>query len=195
MRIAVSRNVLVVLAMFALAHAVAAQRPATTEPSWFGDHSVVVGPSTAVGQLETGAGLPFGGEFEIALQRVSAGNNGLIGLTFRAQTYSATTSISSPGAGTFSYTVRVTPVAVGAAYHFVIPEPRLDPFVGASIGYAAASYSDNSGGAATVSSGAYLMIDGGVRYFISPRTAVQAAASEGSRGDVGTVRIALMFKL
>lgn len=158
-------------------------------PGLFQPGDFLVGPSLLLGNLNGGSLAP-GIETEYGLTKNPSLGSGTIGLGFRGHTYSSTTSYLG-----FSATVRVTPIAVAANYHFVLPDSKIDPYVGLAVGYASVSYSDTQGSTFSISSGTYLMLDGGGRYYLNPRTAIQAGISVGSRGDVGLLRLAAMFKL
>jgi hypothetical protein len=159
-----------------------------TSASAFQAGEFLVGPSILLGNVN-GSGLGIGVEAEYGLAK-NANPGGTIGLSFRGHTYSSSTS-------SFGHTAsaRVTPVAVGVNYHIALTNPRLDPYAGLAIGYASASFSDTEGHEFTLSSGTYLMLDGGLRYRLSPKVALQGGLSAGTRGDVGLLRIAGMFKL
>jgi SH3-like domain-containing protein len=161
--------------------------PGIVSPSLFEPGTLLGGPSVLIGN--TGGSLALGLEFEYGLTKLPNIGSGTIGLGFRAHTYSITEANSSLLAS-----VRVTPVAIAANYHFVLKDSKVDPYVGLAAGYASASYSDSRGSNFSISSGTYLMLDGGARYYLSPRTAVQAGVSLGSRGDVGLLRLAAMFR-
>jgi outer membrane protein W len=151
----------------------------------------MIGPSSLVGNVG-GGGVAIGGEFEYALSGNHSFGDGTVGLGVRLHTYSIDES-----SGGVSASLRVTPVAFSGNYHFPVSNIQLDPYVGLALGYATASYSVSAGDyneSGSSSSGTYLMIDGGGRYFFNPRTAVQAGLSLGSRGDVGLIRLAAMFK-
>jgi outer membrane protein W len=147
-----------------------------------------------VGNID-GGGLALGGEVEYGLTRDPRIGSGTIGLAFRIHSYSWNVSYDSG----LKESLRVTPIAAAGNYHFALKSPKLDPYVGLALGYATASYSVSDGfstdQAGSANSGLYLMIDGGGRYYLNPRTAIQAGISLGSRGDVGLLRVAAMFRL
>jgi len=140
------------------------------------------------------AGLALGAEAEYGLSTLPSFGNGILGLALRIHTYSYGSTFFQSGT-TYAYNVRVTPVAVAANYHFRIQDQRLDPYAGLGLGYASASVSDNQGARATATTGAYVLLDGGLRFGMTPNIALQGGLTLGSRGDVGLLRVAAMFKL
>jgi hypothetical protein len=157
-------------------------------PAAFEVGDFLVGPSILLGNLE-GGGLGLGVEGEYGFAK-NMNPGGTVGLSFRAHTYSA----SSSGFG-YRSSLRITPIAAGVNFHLPLTDTRIDPYAGLALGYARASFSDNAGSDFTVDSGIYLMLDGGLRFRINPRIALQGALSAGTRGDVGLLRLAGLFKL
>jgi outer membrane protein W len=142
-----------------------------------------------------GAGLAFGveAEFGVSTLNLETLKDGVIGVSVRAHTFSQSVTYSSSGE-VYSETWRISPVVVSVNYHLPLSEPRLDPYAGLGIGYASVSYSNNVGQSLSVNAGAYLLADAGLRFGLTPNVALQGGISVGSRGDVGLLRIAAMFK-
>jgi hypothetical protein len=164
---------------------------APSGPAMFQPGNLLLGPSALVGNLG-GGDLAIGGELEYGLTTNQTLGRGTLGISFRAHTYSYDFEEYS-GLGDAS--IRITPIALGVNYHFVLNNRQFDPYVGLAVGYATASYKSDFADDFSVNSGTYLMIDAGGRYYLGPRMAIQAGLSAGSRSDVGLLRIAAMFQL
>ena len=147
-----------------------------------------IGPTVGLGGLN-GASASFGGRFEHAIKPLPELGNGMLGIQVGAEYYSW--SASFPG---YSWSYKYIPVGVTANYHFKLDEPKIDPFIGAGLGYNVVSC-DGSGAFGTIdcgySSGIYGIIRAGARYFFAPSMALY--------GDVGaggaTLNVGVMFKL
>jgi hypothetical protein len=132
------------------------------------------------------ASLAFGGRFEKALRAAPEGlGTGVLGIQVGADYY----SWSSPG-----YSWSYIPVGGTVNYHFDLANDRIDPFLGAGLGYSIISCDyDGFGGGQDLCSNSTLYFIGkaGARYFLSPNLALY--------GDVGagaaTINLGAMFKL
>ena len=148
-----------------------------------------IGPTVGIGGLN-GASASFGGRFEHAIKPLPDLANGMLGIQVAAEYYSW-----SYAAGPYSWSVKDIPIGVTANYHFKLDEPKLDPFIGAGLGYNlySCSYGGPSVGSlnCNYSSGIYFIGRAGARWFFSPTMAAY--------GDVGAggaaLNLGLMFKL
>jgi hypothetical protein len=98
------------------------------------------------------------------------------------------------GAGVASWDVRYVALAGTGAYHFSIEErPKLDPFVGAAVGYYVVSTSSSVGGITYGGDASRLFVGGygGLRYFFKPAMAGVARVGFGS----AYLTLGLDFKL
>jgi hypothetical protein len=156
----------------------------------FNEGYVDVGPVVGVGGIN-GASASFGGRFEMGLKELP---KGVLGLGVSADYYSFNSTFSNVTG--FSWTF--LPIAVTVNYHFHLDNRKIDPFVGAGLGYEHASVSGPSCLFAGIdlcsnaySSGAYFVGHGGIRYFFMPNMAVYADV--GSRS--GALHGGIMFKI
>ena len=148
-----------------------------------------IGPTVGIGGLN-GASASFGGRFEHAIKPLPDLGNGMLGIQVAAEYYSW-----DYAAGPYSWSVKNIPIGVTANYHFKLDEPKLDPFIGAGLGYNI--YSCSYGGptvgslSCNYNSGIYFIGRAGARWFFSPTMAAY--------GDVGAggaaLNLGLMFKL
>jgi len=143
----------------------------------YNDIGVVVG----LGGLGD-ASASFGGRFEHAIKALPDMGNGILGVQVAFDYY----SWSGPG-----YSWKYIPIGVTANYHFKLDEPKIDPFVGAGLGYQMitcdapglpSGYCSNSA--------VYFIARAGVRYFFSPKMAAYADAGAGG----GALHLGVMFK-
>jgi len=147
-----------------------------------------IGPTVGLGGLN-GASASFGGRFEHAIKPLPDLGNGMLGIQVAAEYYSWSANYVGYG---WSY--KYIPIGVTANYHFKLDEPKIDPFVGAGLGYNVVSC-DGTGAFGSVScgysSGIYFIGRAGARYFFSPNMSLY--------GDVGaggaTLNVGIMFKI
>ena len=147
-----------------------------------------VGPVIGLGGLN-GASASFGGRFEHALQALPNLGNGTLGIQAAFDYYSWSANFVGYG---WSY--KYIPIGVTANYHFKLDEPKIDPFIGAGLGYNIVSCS-GSGAFGSVScgysSGIYFIGRVGARYFFAPKMALYADAGAGG----AAFNVGLMFKV
>lgn len=140
-----------------------------------------VGPTIGVGGIGS-ASVAFGLRFEHALRSVPDLGDGLIGIQAGADYY----SWSAVGAK-WSY----IPIGATANYHFKLENSKIDPFVGAGLGYSIVSCSVSGFDDLCSDSSVYFIGRAGGRYFISDKMAVY--------GDIGagaaTLNIGLMMRI
>jgi hypothetical protein len=152
----------------------------------FGPGYMDVGPTVGFGSLG-GANLAFGGRFEMALKPIPALaslGNGMLGIQVGATYY----SYSNP-----YWSFKYIPIGVTANYHFKLADAKIDPFVGAGLGYQVVTCSGAGllGLSCGSSSSVYFIGRAGVRYFLTPKLAAY--------GDVGAggalVNVGVMLRL
>ena len=130
------------------------------------------------------AGIAFGGRFEKALRAAPEGlGNGVLGIQVGADYWGW-----SDGFYKYSY----TPVGATVNYHFNLENDRIDPFLGAGLGYTILScdYS-GPGGDFCPNSGIYFIGKAGARYFLSSNLALYADVGAGA----ATLNAGAMFKI
>lgn len=152
-----------------------------------------VGPVIGVGGL-SGAGIGFGGRFEMGFKELPELHNGVLGIGVSADFFSFGTTFFTSG---YDYTV--IPIAVTVNYHLRLDNKKIDPFFGAGLGYehfsvsgpscifAGVDYCSNAG----YSSGVYFVGHAGIRYFWRPKMALYADVGSGT----GSLHVGLMLKL
>ena len=147
-----------------------------------------VGPVIGIGGIN-GASASFGGRFEHAIKPLPDLGNGTLGIQAAFDYYSWSANFTGYG---WSY--KYIPIGVTANYHFKLDEPKIDPFIGAGLGYNIVSCS-GTGSFGTVScgysSGLYFIGRVGARYFFAPKMALYADAGAGG----AALNFGLMFKV
>lgn len=126
---------------------------------------------------QTGAsGVAFGGRFEKVIKPLPDLGDGTLGIQLGVDWWSWDWGYIG---GTSSVTV--IPIGVTANYHFKMENKKIDPFLGAGLGYeiwnASCVYQGVDYCANTYSSGIYFITKAGIRYFVNDGMAVY--------GDVG----------
>jgi hypothetical protein len=133
-----------------------------------------------VGLGNTGdAGIAFGGRFEKVFKSLPDMNNGLLGLQVAADWWSWNYNYF----GTSSSSVSYIPIGVTANYHFKMDNKKIDPFVGAGLGYQIVNASCVVNGVdycGSYSSSIYFIAKGGIRYFLNTNTALYADVGAGA---------------
>ena len=133
------------------------------------------------------ASASFGGRFEHGFKTLPDLGNGILGFQVAADYYSW-----SGGAGLGSYSWKYIPIGATVNYHFKLDEPKIDPFVGAGLGYQIITC-DAPGlpGNYCSNSAIYFIGRAGARYFFNPNMSLY--------GDVGaggaTLNLGVMFKI
>lgn len=149
------------------------------------DIGVVVG----LGGLN-GASLAFGGRFEKIIKPLPDLGDGVLGFQIGADWWSWDWGYAG---GTSS--VSVIPIGATANYHFKMENKKIDPFVGAGLGYqiynASCTYQGIDYCANAWSSGIYFITKAGLRYFYSSATTFYADVGVGA----ATLNIGLTFRL
>src|SRR5262245_8981491 len=120
-----------------------------------------------VGLGNTGdAGLAFGGRFEKVIKALPNMNNGLLGIQVGVDWWSWNYNYF----GTNSSSVSYIPIGVTGNYHFKMDNKKVDPFVGAGLGYQIVNASCVVNGTdycGSYSSSIYFIAKAGVRYFMN----------------------------
>jgi len=133
------------------------------------------------------ASASFGGRFEHGFKALPDMGNGILGFQVAADYYSW-----SGGAGLGSYSWKYIPIGATINYHFKLDEPKIDPFVGAGLGYQVITCDAPGLPSGYCSNSAiYFIGRAGARYFFSPNMSLY--------GDVGaggaTLNLGVMFKI
>src|SRR5688572_31708510 len=122
------------------------------------------------------ASFALGGRFEKVIKPLPDLGDGLLGIQVGADWWSW-----DFGSG---YSVSYIPIGVTANYHFKMENKKIDPFLGAGLGYqivnATCVYQgvDYCGGA--YSSEIYFITKGGIRYFMNSSTVLYADVGVGA---------------
>jgi len=90
---------------------------------------------------------------------------------------------------TYSYLI----IGARGAYHFPVENVKIDPYVGATLGYNIVSFSSSVNQTGYTASGSYALfgIHGGVRYYFQPNMAVFGEVGYG----IGFLDVGISFKL
>jgi outer membrane protein W len=129
--------------------------------------------------------MAFGGRFEMALKPMPQLGGGMIGIQVGATYYSY---------GDAYWNYKYIPIGVTANYHFKLADSKLDPFVGAGLGYEIITCGGTglSGFSCGATSAIYYIGRAGVRYFVTPKLALYADAGAG--GALANVGVMLRLK-
>jgi outer membrane protein W len=147
-----------------------------------------IGAVVGIGNVGN-ASASFGGRFEHIFKALPDLGNGLLGIGVSADYYGYSDNFSG-----FGYSFKYIPIGVTGNYHFKLENKKIDPFLGAGLGYNYISCSYTGIGYSSnycSSSAIYFIGRAGARYFFNPNMALY--------GDVGagaaTLNIGLTFKL
>jgi hypothetical protein len=148
-----------------------------------------VGPVIGLGGIG-GASISLGGRFEKVIRALPDMGDGLLGIQVSADWWSWDYNYFGGNNANVSY----IPIGVTANYHFRTENRKLDPFVGAGLGYQIVSASCVINGidyCGSYSSEIYFIAKAGLRYFTSESLAFY--------GDVGagaaTLNLGVMFRM
>jgi len=148
-----------------------------------------VGPVIGLGGLG-GASIAFGGRFEKIFKALPDLGDGLLGLQVGVDWWSWDQSF-----GTSSSSVSWIPIGVTANYHFKMENKKIDPFLGAGLGYQLVNAScpgfQGTDPCGSYSSGIYFSTKAGIRYFMSESLALYADVGVGA----ANLNIGAMFKI
>jgi hypothetical protein len=160
------------------------QQAAAQVSKGYTDIGVVVG----LGNIGS-ASASFGGRFEHIFKELPDLGNGLLGIGVSADYYSYSNDFVGYG-----YSFKYIPIGATANYHFKLQNKKIDPFIGAGLGYnyISCSYSGIGFSANYCSSSAIYFIGRvGARYFLNPNMALYGDAGAGA----ATLNVGLTFKL
>lgn len=141
-----------------------------------------IGPTIGLGGI--GSTVSLGGRFETAIKQLPNLGDGALGIQVSVQYYH-----NSFGAGVGKYSFSYIPIGATLNYHIKVNDGKIDPFVGAGLGYSIVSVSGNFGGSS--GSGIYFIGRGGIRYFLKDAFALYADVGAGA----ATFNAGLMFRL
>lgn len=141
-----------------------------TSPRGFAPGYTDIGVTVGLGNIGN-AGLSFGGRFERALKQLPDLGDGTLGIQLSADYWSYGERFASVDYD-FTY------IAFGgtANYHFKTQNRKVDPFVGAGLGFSSASTKYTG----SYSSGIYFVGRAGLRYFLKEKMALYADAGAGA---------------
>jgi len=191
------RLVLVVGLVCALAMAgvsVASAQESGSQNGGFTVGSSDIGPVIGLGS-NNGAGLSYGGRFEHGFKAVGKGvGRGVVGIGVGVDYYSYGQDFSPFGLTNFKYSV--LPISVTGNYHFQLANKKVDPFLGAGIGYTrvTASYTGIYPGLLPNVSASSTGVVGhaGLRYYMQPGMSFYV---DIGGGNGATLHTGLMFKM
>lgn len=149
-----------------------------------------IGAVIGLGGQSGSSGVAIGGRFEKVIKPLPDMGDGMLGIQVGVDWWSWDWGYIG---GTSSVTV--IPIGVTANYHFKMENKKVDPFIGAGLGYeiwnASCVYQGVDYCANTYSSGIYFITKAGIRYFLNDGMAVY--------GDVGVgasnLNVGLMWKM
>jgi hypothetical protein len=170
------------VATLALAAAVVlAPRTAAAQEEGFTLTYTDIGATIGLGGIGD-ASLAFGGRFEKAIKAVPDLGDGIIGIQAAVDYYSWSS---------LNYSWSYIPVGVTANYHFNLENNKIDPFLGAGLGYSIISCDyPGTGVDLCTDSALYFIGRAGIRYFLS-RLALYADVGAGA----ATINVGAMFKI
>lgn len=144
-----------------------------------------VGAVIGLGGIGT-ASASFGGRFEHIFKSLPELADGLLGIGVSADYYGF-----NFGSG---YSVNYIPIGATANYHFKLDNKKLDPFVGAGLGFQVVNCSGpglGGLGCGGYSSGIYFIGHAGARYFLTSALAAYADVGAGA----ATINLGVTFKV
>jgi hypothetical protein len=126
-----------------------------------------------------GANIAFGGRFERVFRALPDIGDGLLGIQVGVDWWSWNQNF-----GSSSSSVSWIPIGVTANYHFKMENKKIDPFLGAGLGYQIVNATCEVDGidycGSTYSSNIYFITKGGIRYFMNPNMALYADVGVGA---------------
>jgi hypothetical protein len=148
-----------------------------------------IGPVVGLGGIG-GASLAIGGRFERVFKALPDLGDGLLGIQVGVDWWSWDYGFIG-GSSSISY----IPIGVTANYHFKMENKKIDPFLGAGLGYQIVSASCVYQGidycSGTYGSALYFIAKAGIRYWISQALALYADAGAGA----ATLNAGVMFRM
>jgi hypothetical protein len=138
-----------------------------------------------------GASFALGGRFEKIIKPLPDLGDGLLGLQVGVDWWSWNYNYFGAQSSSISY----IPIGVTGNYHFKMDNKKIDPFLGAGLGYQIVSASCVFNGvdycSGSYSSGIYFVTKAGIRYFYSPSMTLYADVGVGA----ATLNVGLTFRL
>jgi hypothetical protein len=132
------------------------------------------------------ASASFGGRFEKIFKELPDLGGGLLGIGVSADYYGY-----NFGGG---YSLSYIPIGATANYHFKLDNKKIDPFLGAGLGFQVVNCSGaglSGFGCGGYSSGVYFIGRAGARYFLTDKLAAYADVGAGA----ATINLGITFKL
>jgi hypothetical protein len=169
----------VAVTMLALDTAHAQQTTNSTGPG-FNVGSTDIGGVVGLGGLGA-ASFAIGARFERGVKALPEMANGILGFAVSADWY----NYNERFVGT-DYDFTYIPIAATANYHFSVQNRKLDPFVGAGLGYLIV----NTPYTGSYSSGIYFVGRLGLKYFLSQKMALYTDVGTGA----AAVNVGLTFR-
>lgn len=138
-----------------------------------------------------GASIALGGRFEKIIRTLPDLGDGLLGIQVGADWWSWNYNYFGNQSSSVSY----IPIGVTGNYHFKMENKKIDPFLGAGLGYQIVSASCVFNGvdycSGSYSSGIYFVTKAGIRYFYSPSMTLYADVGVGA----ATINVGLTFRV
>lgn len=139
-----------------------------------------------------GANVAFGGRFERIFKALPDMGDGLLGLQVGVDWWSWDYAYFPGNRARVSY----VPIGVTANYHFKMEDRRFDPFLGVGLGYEivnvdASCVIQGQDYCGRYSSDLYVIVKGGIRYFMNRSTALYADVGAGA----ATLNLGATFRL
>jgi len=186
------RRCCVIVGLFVAFFVAGASRALAQEDGFIVGHADV-GPTLGLGGIGD-ASLSIGGRFEQGIKQFPNARNGVLGIGVSVDYYHYDDPFLNSNYG-FKY----IPIAVTANYHFRLDNAKIDPFVGAGLGYLHASFDLDCSALGLPSScddsfdsgGVYFVGHAGIRYFWQPSAALYADVGAGA----ATLNVGVVFKL
>lgn len=148
-----------------------------------------VGAVVGLGGIQ-GASISLGGRFEKIFKALPDMGDGLLGLQVGADWYSWDWAYIGGTSG-----ITYIPIGVTANYHFKMENKKVDPFLGAGLGYeivnASCVYNGVDYCGSAYSSAIYFITKAGIRYFMNPNMTLYADVGVGG----ATLNAGLMWKM
>lgn len=158
----------------------------------FGPGSTYLGPTVGLGGIGS-AGLALGGRFERGISRLEEFGAGTLGILVGVDYYSWSSS-GTAGGGSWNSSVTYIPIGATANYHFRLENEKIDPFIGAGLGYSVVSSSCSVSGfdcGATSASAVYFIGRAGGQYHVNDRIGLYADVGAGA----ATFNVGAMWRL
>lgn len=148
-----------------------------------------VGPVVGLGGIQ-GAGFSLGGRFEKIIKALPDMGDGLLGIQVGVDWYSWDWAYIGGSSG-----ITYIPIGVTGNYHFKMENKKIDPFLGAGLGYeivnASCVYQGVDYCGTAYSSAIYFITKAGIRYFMNSNMTLYADVGVGG----ATLNAGLMWKM